>query len=80
MFSKIDSVQEPVSTRDEESKLYEVSKEIVSQTRDTEVDDERSVLLEVRMRVSGYVNESLEYQWYKEKVVSELGCMYVFLV
>ena len=65
MFSKIDSVQEPVSTRDEESKLYEVSKEIVSQTRDMESGsryDGRSVLLEVRMRVSGYVDVSLEYQ------------------
>ncbi len=80
-----DIVHGPVSIRGKERKMHKAGKvskdkkefEIVSQTRDTEVYDAKSVLFEVRMHVSGCADVSLEYQWYKyeENVVSEKGCM-----
>ncbi len=74
-----DCVQEPKRKMHKGRKISKDKKEfeIVSQTRDIEVKDSKSVLFEVRMHVSGCADVSLEYQWYKyeEKVMSGKGCM-----
>ncbi len=68
---KVEDFDQPTSSKSKET--FEIN----SQTRETEVKDEKSVLFEVKVDVGADLTHPLEYQWYKneEEIWSERECL-----